>query len=116
MTMSYFGTSAASTAKNPPVLLYSAIGGQVPFPGVLTTKAMGAKVWFYTSTNAPGDVDDAGAFIDGGILGMMPGDVLIGVVNGGAATTDCFPYIGILNSTQSSLSTAAYNITSNFTT
>jgi hypothetical protein len=116
MTMTYYGTTAGSTSKNPPTLLYSVVGGQIPFPGDLTTKAMGGKVWFYSSTNAPTDVDDAGAFTDGGVLGMKPGDVLIGVVNGGAATTDCFPYIGILNSTNSSLTTAAYNITSNFTT
>jgi len=116
MTMTYNGTTAGTTSKNPPLLLYSVVGGQIQYPGVLTTKAMGGKVWFYSSTNAPGDVDDAGAIIDGGVLGMKPGDVLIGVVNGGAATTDCFPYIGILNSTNSSLTTAAYNITSNFTT
>jgi len=116
MTMTYYGTTAVSTSKNPPVLLYAAIGGRVPFPGDLTTKPMGAKVWFYSSTNAPGDVDDAGAFSDGGVLGMTAGDVLIGVVNGGAATTDCFVYLGVLNSTNSSLTTAGYNITSNFTT
>ena len=116
MTMTYFGATAASTAANPPVLLYSVVGGQIQYPGVLTASAKGGKVWFYSSTNAPTDVDDAGAISDGGALGMKPGDVLIGVMNGGAATTDCYPYIGILNSTESTLTTAAYNITSNFTT
>lgn len=116
MTMTYYGTTATSTSRNPPVVLYSVVGGQLQYPGDLTTKAMGGKVWFYSSTNAQTDVDDAGAFSDGGVLGMKPGDVLIGVVNGGAATTDCYPYIGILNSTESNLSTAAYNITSNFMT
>ena len=116
MTMTYYGTTAVSTSRNPPSLLYSVVGGQLQYPGDLTTKAMGGKVWFYSSTNAPTDVDDAGSISDGGRLGMSRGDVLIGVVNGGAATTDCYPYIGILNSTESTLSTAAYNITSNYTT
>ena len=71
------------------------------------------------STNAQTDVDDAGAFSDGGALGMKPGDILLGVVTGIGGiivSTDMYPYIGILNSTESSLTTAAYNITSNYTT
>lgn len=116
MTMTYFGSTAVSTAANPPVVLVSAIGGTLPYPGVLTTSARGASVWFYSSTNLQTDVDDAGAFSDGGVLGMKRGDLLLGVFNGGAASTDAFPFLGILNSTESSLSTAAYNITSNFTT
>ena len=115
MTMTYSGTTAVSTSQNPPVLLYSAIAG-IPYPGVLTTSPRGGKVWFYSSTNAPTDVDDAGSISDGGRLGMTKGDVMICVQNGGAASTDAFVFIGVLNSTESSLSTAAYNITSNYTT
>lgn len=116
MTATYQGSTQVSTSQNPPLNLYSVIGGKVPFPGVLTTAAKGGKLWFYSSTNTPADMNAAGVITDGGNLGMTPGDILIGVFNGGAATTDCYPYIGILNSTQSSLSTAAYNITSNYTT
>lgn len=116
MTMTYLGTTAASSAANPPVVLAASVGGQIQWPGVLTTRAMGGKVWFYSSTNIMTDCDDAGAFTDGGVLGMRPGDLLLGVFNGGAATTDAYAFFGVLNSTQSSLSTGAYNIASNYTT
>jgi len=112
----------SSTVANPPVLLYSVVGGRIQYPGVLhtsTDQQRGGKVWMYVSTNAVTDVDDAGAFSDGGQLGMKPGDLLLGVVTGIGGTivsTDMFPYIGVLNSTESSLTTAAYNICSNYTT
>lgn len=119
MTMTYYSSTISATGttnKNVPHVLFGTVGGRIQYPGDLTTRAMGGNLWFYSSTNAPSDAAGAGVFTDGGLLGMKPGDVLIGVMNGGAATTDCYPYIGILNSTQSSLSTAAFNITSNYTT
>lgn len=122
MTMTYLGSTAVSTAQNPPVLLYSCVGGKIQYPGVLhtsSTLARGGKIWFYSSTNAQTDVDDAGAFSDGAQLGMTPGDVLIGVVTGiggGVSSTDMYCYIGVLNSTESTLSTGAFNITSNYAT
>ena len=119
MTQTYYGTTAGSTQKNPPSLIYAVIGGQVPTPGDLTTKAMGAKVWFYSSTNAPADMvvtANPGGIVDGVRLGMTNGDILLGVVNGGGATTDCYPYIGILYSSQTSLTTGGFAITSNYTT
>jgi hypothetical protein len=116
MTMTYFGSTAASTAANPPVVLDAIVGGKFQYPGALTTSPRGGKVWFYSSTNAPADVDDAGAFTDGAVLGMSKGDVLIGVMNGGAASTDAYVYFGALNSTESTLSTGAWNICSNYTT
>lgn len=116
MTATYYGSTATSTAANPPLEVYSVIGGAIQYPGVLTTAAKGGKVFFYSSTNTPSDMAAAGVINDGAQLGMKPGDLLIGVFNGGAATTDCYPYLGVLNSTESTLSTGAYNITSNYTT
>lgn len=116
MTMTYFGSTAVSTAANPPVVLDAIVGGKFQYPGVLTTSPRGGKVWLYSSTNAPADVDDAGAFTDGGVLGMQKGDVLIAVFNGGAASTDAYVFLGALNSTESSLTTSAWNICSNYTT
>jgi len=122
MTMTYKSSTEGSTTANPPCLLYSVVGGRIQYPGVLhtsTDQQRGGKVWLYVSTNAQTDVDDAGAFSDGGALGMKPGDILLGVVTGIGGiivSTDMYPYIGILNSTESSLTTAAYNICSNYTT
>jgi len=116
MTATYYGSTATSTAANPPLEVLSVIGGAIQYPGVLTTASKGGKVWFYSSTNTPSDMAAAGVIADGAHLGMKSGDVLIGVFNGGAATTDCYPYLGTLHSTESSLSTAAYNLTSNYST
>ena len=116
MTATYYGSTAGTTLANPPAEVFSVIGGKLQYPGVLTTSAKGGKVFFYSSTNTPSDMNTAGTITDGAQLGMSPGDLLVGVFNGGAATTDCYPYLGVLNSTQSSLSTGAYNITSNYTT
>ncbi len=122
MTVTYQGSTFTTTSANPPLLLYSVVGGKVQYPGVLATSstlARGGKLWFYCSTNAPADMNTAGCISDGGVLGMAPGDLMIGVTfgtGGGISSTDMFPYMGVLNSTNSSLSTAAYNITSNYST
>lgn len=116
MTATYQGTTAGTTSANPPVVLDGIVGGKFNSPGVLTTRPMGGRVWLYSSTNTPADMTAAGVITDGGLLNMAPGDFFLGVFNGGAATTDAYPYLGIVNSTQSSLSTGAYNITTNYTT
>ena len=125
MTMTYSGTTAGSTSRNPPNLLYSVVGGKIQYPGALGGGAAvypsgggprGGKLWFYSSTNVMTDLDDAGSIQDGVALGMVQGDVMICVFNGGTATTDAYVFLGVLNSTESSLSTGAFNISSNYTT
>ena len=115
--MTYYGTTAASTARNPANCLWrGGVGGRVQYPGASTTKPYGAKIWVYSSTNGSSDVDEPnvpGAFVDGGVLGMYPGDLIIGVHNGGANISSAAVWWGVLNSTESSLATAAYNVTSN---
>ena len=125
MTMTYNGSTAGSTAANPPVLLAAAIGGHVQFvtsgssvsTGVfngLPDKASGAKLWFYSSTNIFSDVFGAATFNDGVALGMTIGDVLIGVQTSANSTTP-FCYMGVLvtsiGSTSFMMSTAAISST-----
>ena len=125
MTLTYNGSTATSTAANPPVLLAAAIGGHVQwatsgssastgiFPG-LPNGASGAKLWFYSSTNAYTDVIGAASFNDGYALGMTIGDVLIGVLTS-ANSTAPFVYIGALatslGSTSFTMSTATLSST-----
>lgn len=119
MTATYNGATAGTTSANPPFVLDSVIGGTVNYPGVLTTSARGGKVWFYSSTNAPADLINtagSGVFTDGGVLGMQRGDVMICVFNGGAKSTDAYVFMGALDSTNSSLTTSAWNLASNATT
>lgn len=126
MTMTYYGTTAVSTSRNPPVLLYSVVGGRILYTGDLgssgiypnggPTNGRGGKVWLYNSTNAPSDLSGAGSIQDGTAIGMAKGDVMLCVFNGGTATTDAYGFLGVLNSTESSLSTGAWNLASNYTT
>lgn len=82
MALTYVGTTGGSTSANPPVELAGAISGQVPNSQGLT----GAKLWFYSSTNAATDMGTTGAFSDGYPLGMRLGDVVIGVTATAAST------------------------------
>ena len=126
MTVTYNGATAASTLANPPMILAAGVGGVVQYPGNLGSSGAivypsgggprGSKLWLYNSTNAPSDMSGAGSINDGAILGMRRGDVMICVFNGGTATTDSYVFMGVLNSTESSLSTGAFNLASNFTT
>lgn len=126
MTQSYYGTTAGSTLRNPPLVLYSVMGGQIPQPGDLVVTGaspasqVGGKVWFYSSTNAPADMVTAQGIIDGGRLGMRNGDVLIGVCVSSFITSsgqgNAYPYMGVLVSSESSVSTAGYRLATNYST
>lgn len=112
MALTYNGSTAGSTLANPPVLMWSAIGGHVQFAssgstaGVsnLPVGASGAKLWFYSSTNnGLTEMNAAAVFSDGPALGMSIGDVLIGVFSSAASTTP-FVYIAALTCTAGSTS------------
>ena len=119
MSLTYYGTTAASTSANPPICILSVVGGKIQYPGDLSSGARGGRVWLYNSTNLAADLvvtANVGAISDGRALGMSNGDILIGVVNAGvgaAVSSDGGVYVGVL---YSSISTAAgFSITSNYT-
>ena len=126
MTQSYYGTTSGSTLRNPPNLLYAVVGGQIPnagdlvVPSTIPNMQLGGKVWFYSSTNAPSDMTGAQGIIDGGRLGMKNGDLLIGVCVSSWITSsgqgNAYPYLGILVSSETSVSTAGFRIATNYTT
>lgn len=109
----YVGSTAVSTAANPPVVIAATIGGRIQWastgsaspPAPLPTGAAGGKLWFYSSTNAADDVAAAGFFNDGVALGMANGDVLLGVY-GTADTTSHYLYMGVLSCSVGSTSFA----------
>lgn len=102
MGLTYNGATAGSTLANPPVILDSVIGGQLPnSPGLL-----GAKVWFITSTNAATDFSGTlNAINDGIALGVKAGDVLIGVT-ATAGSTSPILYLGVFVSSAASTGVA----------
>ena len=93
-TFTYNGSTATSTAANPPVLMAAALGGHVMyatsgftsattgFPNLpsSTLGPVGAKMWLYASTNVYSDIfATLNAFSDGIALGMSNGDLIFGV-------------------------------------
>lgn len=74
MTITYNGSTASSTAANPPLVLVGSLANVTNSPGLT-----GGKFWFYTSTNVAVDMTAPAAFIDGAALGMKVGDVVCGV-------------------------------------
>lgn len=108
----YVGSTAASTASNPPVVLKSVIGGVLSNCNTgsttpvsnLAVGSMGGKLWMYSSTNNTTDVAGvAGFFNDGPQLGMKLGDVLIGIYSTANSTTP-IAYMGVLVSSAGSTS------------
>ena len=110
--MAYYGTTAASTDRNFPVNLLSAIGGgpKNTYAGVLSpTTAQstasyvgGMGLWYYRSSDSSTLVQTAGYFTDGLALGMKTGDVMFCVHQTSYGTSPDFS-IGVIvtsNSTQ----------------
>jgi len=116
----YVGSTATSTAANPPVVLASVIGGRIQWAntgttsvlGNLPTGAAGGKLWFYSSTNLGTDSAAAAFFNDGVALGMSAGDVLIGVYST-AASTAPYIYAGVL---VTSVGSTSFALSSNIIT
>ena len=80
--MAYSGSTAASTAANPPAVIVGGVLGRQAHSSQLSTSVAGYKqggqVWFYSSTNLTTDIVVANFFSDGYYLGMQAGDIVIG--------------------------------------
>ena len=82
MTVTYNGTTAASTVANAPVVISAGIGVVGNSPGLT-----GARLWFYTSTNTAADLSTPASFSDGAALGMKAGDVVLGITSSAGGST-----------------------------
>lgn len=82
--MSYQSSTVGTTASNPPVLAWSAVGiGR----GSTALTGNNRQEWFYTSTNLTTDITAANFFTDGFYLGMRPGDIIVGTQYTSAGAT-----------------------------
>lgn len=80
--MAYNGSTAGSTLANPPILVFSAVGGRVLNNGSTlngTGGGMGAQLWIYTSTDSSTAPVAANYFTDAKALGMRGGDIVLQV-------------------------------------
>lgn len=112
--MAYFGTTAASSVSNPPILLQRIAGARTILGTSQTTqwssgvtRAGGIGDWRYISTNLTTDLTSVGFFTDGLQLGMQVGDVMTGVQYTSAGSS-FITFQGVLTSSNSS---AGFNLT-----
>ena len=89
MSITYVGTTFGSTSANPPSLLFSGVGS------FITASVPGARVWKYNSTNAAVDMTAPAAFLDGALLGMKVGDLVLGVTCS-AGSSAGIAYMGVV--------------------
>lgn len=111
----YFGTTAASTDRNPPVNLLSAgRGPQNTYAGVLSPTTSqstapyvgGMGLWYYRSSDSSTIASSVGYFTDGLQLGMKTGDVMMYVHQSSYGTSPDLSF-GVL---VTSNSTAGFNL------
>ena len=116
--MAYSGTTAASSLRNPPILLnrpmavlsstlavIGSTGGTVPV--VATRDLGGTGIWIYSSFDTGAAQQAVGYFTDGQQLGMRTGDVLISVWSGTFGTSPSAIQVGCIVTTNSS---AGFNV------
>lgn len=107
--MAYQGSTAASSVANPPRRL---VGGMVTEHGStvlvgnastahVAQGARGGTVWAYVSTDEVSTVTGAGYFTDGSVLGMRPGDFVIGAYHSTAGSS-VEVYLGVITAVAAS--------------
>ena len=114
--MAYYGTTAASTDRNPPICLTGGLAqpSRNTYNGVLSpTTAQstagyvgGGNVWYYRSSDSSTIGSSPGYFTDGLSLGMKTGDAMIYVHQSSYGTSPDLAF-GVL---VSSNSTAGFNM------
>lgn len=113
--MSYSGATAASSVSNPPrkISLGGLTVGPVKSTGLTTAPNspgnQGGNLWYYSSTNLTTDIVASNFFSDGFYLGMLPGDMVMGVQfsSAGSSVTSFMGAITGVSTSGASLSTGS---------
>ena len=107
--MAYYGTTAATSVANPPVLIAR---GLTP-TNAGSTYATG--LWVYNSTNLTTDMTASNFFSDAYYIGMKQGDLVLGTQNttAGSSTVLFAGSLGAVTTSGAALSTGG-TITSTF--
>lgn len=114
--MAYYGTTAASTDRNPPICLTGGLGqpsrntyNSVLSPSTAQSTAQyvgGGNLWYYRSSDSSTIASSPGYFTDGLQLGMKTGDVMMYVHQSSYGTSPDLA-MGVL---VTSASTAGFNM------
>ena len=92
--MAYSGTTAASSASNPPVYT----GGPLVRGTTAGPNPRGGAFWYYASADGSTVVSASGYFTDAVKLGMRVGDTIHGVYQSSLGSTTAYTYRLIITS------------------
>lgn len=115
--MAYNGSTAGSTLANPPILMFSAVGGKVLNNGSTlggTGAGMGANMWLYTSTDSSTAPFTASYFTDAYFLGMRAGDVVLQVGATGSTIGVSLNVLGAVTTAGAAYASTGAQISSTF--
>lgn len=86
--MAYSGTTAASTAANPPRCVSAAgIWGDRSTSVLSSSKVVGQQLWLYNTTDGSTEIISNTYFTDGFYIGMKEGDLVFGSICTGTSAT-----------------------------
>jgi len=110
--MTYVGTTAESSVRNPPRRIDSGLLSQRN-RGESTSINEGGALWTYTSSNLTTSLITTGFFSDGALLGMRNGDIVIANTQSTQSSTGSILFLGVVTGVSStsdvaSLSTEGY--------
>ena len=115
--MAYNGSTAGSTAANPPILMASAVGGKILNNGSTINGAgggMGGQLWLYTSTDSSTAPFAANYFTDAFYIGMKGGDVVLQVGATGSTMGVALSVIGAVTTAGAAYASSGAQISSTF--
>lgn len=115
--MAYNGSTAGSTLANPPVLMFSGMGGRVLNNGSTlggTGAGMGLQMWLYSSTDSSTAPFAANYFTDAKALGMKAGDVILQVGATGSTVGVSIAVLGAVTTSGAAYASSGAQISSTF--
>lgn len=115
--MAYNGSTAGSTLANPPVLMFSGVGGRVLNNGSTLNGAaggMGLQLWMYSSTDSSTAPLAANYFTDAKVLGMRGGDIVLHVGATGSTVGVSVNVLGAVSTSGAAYASTGSQISSTF--
>ena len=83
--MGYRGTTELSSVANPPRVMNPGMWGSRTTSVAGTTSIQGRQCWFYCTTDGTTEMISTSYFSDAQDLGMVEGDMVMGVVDTGSS-------------------------------
>ena len=105
----YFGTTAATSAANPPIVIG---GGLTSGVNTASTLGNGSRLWFYNTTLGTSELLTVGAISDGYNLGMRSGDMIIGVSCTGSSAAAFMGVLAVVASSGASIASTGGSLSS----